>query len=68
MVVKLLVALVLLLAACGGPNPAVHNNAPEYIRDNLYVVPVEVDGYTVDCVVLDSYKAGGVSCDWYWKG
>lgn len=52
-----LLAALLLLTGCG--------SAGDNVGDKWGTHPQRLpDGRTVDCVVWDGYKKGGISCDW----
>lgn len=61
-------ALVLLLAvvACGSPSPADGPAVHKTIRHAVvWVEDVELpEGGSVQCVIFEGYRAGGLSCDW----
>lgn len=54
------------LSGCSGNNSntdSVDKNETEYA--NVYPTEVKTkDGHTVQCVVMEGYKAGGLTCDW----
>lgn len=62
--------VVAMLAGCSSDQPTeaevkqAWEQANQTAQAETRVVVVEVGGRKIPCVIWDSYKAGGISCDW----
>lgn len=62
---SVVLAFGVILSGCGqnDSGTSVEEETPPYSK--LYPTEVTMDdGHTVQCVMMEGYKSGGLSCDW----